>query len=163
MQLSTREPPRTRKGVSRWTTSELKRHEPTSTVRGIVHVRGCTSAGLSSEVFRYWAGVIGPWTIKAALSGSTSKAPGFAGGYLLATARLICSPCTSLHKRCSFPPSALHICLDCCGLPRLGFRGQISLLRLARRSHRENLGLIVDDQLRVMTEVEIVVGHVTRT
>jgi hypothetical protein len=38
---------------------------------------------LRSEAPHYWADVVGRGTIKAALSGPTSKAPGFAGGYLL--------------------------------------------------------------------------------
>src|SRR5208283_6110731 len=93
MKFSNRDPPCARKRDSRWTNTNLKRHKAgaqTSGGRRLQVPQGYTYVELHRHAGEAFRGDRARGkrqteaTLPAALSGSESKAPGSAGGYLLA-------------------------------------------------------------------------------
>src|SRR5208282_1803609 len=96
MKFSNREPPCARKRDSRWTNTNLKRHKAgaqTSGGRSLQVPQGYTYVELHRHAGEAFRGDRARGkrqteaTLPAALSGSESKAPGSAGGYLLGVRR----------------------------------------------------------------------------
>src|SRR5208282_2865282 len=123
MKLSNREPPCARKRDSRWTNTNLKRHKAgaqTSGGRRLQVPQGYTYVELHRHAGEAFRGDRARGkrqteaTLPAALSGSESKAPGSAGGYLLEQKPFHCAAWRTSIIRvvsdCEYTAGAVGIC-----------------------------------------------------